>query len=179
MKSGAAIAVAAAILVSGCDDATVISHVDKMPNMKLDDLWTMQDGRGIPVEIHGQPFRTGSDLTLAEALRPPAGVAEGVKFYSAPVGTWKGGHAWRLVLHFNPRGGPNAYEDCKRDAEAVTNELPAEGYSVNVSFCKADEWQAHGFLKVLKGDGSDTQAYSDAMATLMSAIFQDDPGDQR
>ena len=32
------IAVLGAVLVAGCDEPTVISNVDKLPHMKLDDL---------------------------------------------------------------------------------------------------------------------------------------------
>ena len=172
-------ALVAAVGLAGCDEPTVISNVDKLPHMKLDDLWTMQDGRGIPVEIHGAPWRNGTDQALAEAIRPPAGVAKGVKFYSAPVGSWQGGHLWRMVLHFNPSGPANAYQDCKRTNEAVTGDRPETGYSVNVSFCKAEEWQAHAYLQVLKAEESDFEAYGNAMATTLSAIFREDPGDQR
>lgn len=173
------IAVFAAMVVSGCDEPTVISHVDKLPHMKLDDLWTMQDGRGIPVEIHGNIWRNSTDRALAEAIRPPAGVAKGVKFYSAPVGSWQGGHAWRMVMHINPQGPPNAFADCKLTEEAQTAERPETGYSINISFCKKEEWHAHAFLQVLKSEPGEFEPYSNAMATTLSAIFQEDPGDQR
>lgn len=172
-------AVLVGLLLAGCDEPTVISNVDKLPHMKLDDLWTMQDGRGIPVEIHGAPWRNSTDQALAEAIRPPGGVTDGVKFYSAPVGSWQGGHAWRMVLHFNPSGPPNAYQDCKRTEVAVTGDRPESGYSVNIGFCKQDEWQAHGFVKVLRSEADDFEEYSNAMATALTAIFREDPGDQR
>ena len=177
-KTGFAV-VLAALTLAGCDEPTVISSVDKLPHMKLTDLWTMQDGRGIPVEIHGSPWRNAVDRELAEAIRPPGGVTEGVQFYSAPVGSWQGGHAWRMVMHFNPAGPANAYQDCKRTEEAVTAERPETGYSVNIAFCKKDEWQAHGYLQVLKADAGDFEAYSNAVATALTAIFREDPGDQR
>ena len=166
-------------LLASCDEPTVISNVDKLPHMTLQDLWTMQDGRGIPVEIHGKPYRIATHRDLADAIRPPAGSAQGVKFYATPAGSWTGGHAWRMVLHFNPSGPPNAYQDCKRETVAVTAERPETGFSVNVSFCKRDEWQAHGYLQVLKSTEGDYEAYSNHMATLLSAIFREDPGDQR
>ena len=172
-------AMSMAAVLSGCDEPTVISNVDKLPHMTLEDLWTIQDGRGIPVEIHGKPFRVSTHRELAESIRPPGGVSKGIKFYSTPVGSWKEGHAWRMVLHFNPSGPPNAFEDCKRDREAVTAERPESGYSVNVSFCKEGDWQAHGFLKVLESEDRDFEVYANAMATTLSAIFREDPGDQR
>ncbi|MEM9063622.1 MAG: hypothetical protein AAGD13_24455 [Pseudomonadota bacterium] len=171
--------IAGALALAGCDEPTVISDVDRLPHMTLKDLWTMQDGRGIPVEIHGKPYRVATHRDLADAIRPPDGSAQGVTFYATPVGSWTEGHAWRMVMHFNPSGPPNAYQDCKRDSEAVTAERPETGYSVNVSFCKEDEWQAHGYLQVLKSTEGDYESYTDAIATLLSAIFREDPGDQR
>lgn len=165
----------ALILLAGCDEPTVISHVDKLDHMTTDQLWTMQDGRGIPVEIHGSPFHRITDREVAEVLRPPGGASQGVTFYAAPVGSWTGGHPWRVVLHFNPQGAPNSYADCKLVAEARTNARPENGFTVNVSFCKDDQWQAHGYMQVLKIEDGDTEALGDTLQQVMLAIFREEP----
>ena len=172
-------ALAMVLPLANCDEPTVISHVDRRPDITMDQLWVMQDSRGIPVEIHGRPFRVSTDQELAEAIRPPGSVAQGVKFYSAPVGSWKGGHGYRLVLHFNPNGAPNSSRDCQRDEEAETGDRPESGYSVNLTFCKEDAWQATAFLKVLKSEERDFEAYADAIGTTFLAIFQDGDADER
>lgn len=173
------ISLTAVVALTGCDEPTVITHVDRRPNITMDQLWTMQDSRGIPVEIHGSPFRVSTDQELAEAIRPPGSAAQGVKFYSSPVGSWKGGHGHRLVLHFNPAGAPNTYKDCRLDQEAVTGERPESGYSVNLSFCKEDEWQAQAYLRVLSSEDRDFEAYANAIASTFLAIFQEDKSDDR
>lgn len=162
-------------LLAGCDEPTVISHVDRLGSVTADDLWTMQDGRGVPVEIHGRPFDRITDREIAEVLRPPGGSSQGVKFYTTPVGSWKGGHPWRIVLHFNPQGAPNSFHDCKLIREARTNARQENQFSVNVSFCKNDTWEAHGFLKVLSISDGDTEALGNALQSLMLAIFREEP----
>ncbi len=162
---------ALAALVGGCDDPTVISHVDRLDGVEIDDLWTMQDSRGIPVEIHGAPFAHTTDRDLAAALRPPVTSAGELTFYAAAVGSWKGGHPWRVVLHFNPQGPPNAHADCRLEAEARTARLPETGFTVNASICRGAEWQAHGYLSVAEIEGGDLDAFGQHMRSLMLAIF--------
>ncbi|MEO1492734.1 MAG: hypothetical protein AAFV19_11330 [Pseudomonadota bacterium] len=163
------------VLLAGCDEPTIISHVDKLAHMSKDDLWTMQDGRGIPVEIHGSPFNRITDREVAEVLRPPGGASQEVRFYATPVGSWTGGHPWRIVLHFNPQGAPNSFSDCQLTREARTNARPEDGFTVNVSFCKDDQWQAHGYLQVLKIEDGDTDALGNTLQQVMLAIFREEP----
>lgn len=166
-------------LLSGCDEPTVISHIDRLDHMTADQLWTMQDGRGIPVEVHGSPFRRIPDREVVEVLRPPAGASQDVNYYAAPVGSWTGGHPWRIVLHFNPQGAPNSFSDCQLTREARTNARPENGFTVNVSFCKEDRWQAHGYMQVLKIEDGDTEALGDVMQQVMLAIFAERQNDDR
>ena len=153
-------AVLALLLVAACDEPTVITHVDKRSHMRLNDLWTIQDARGVPVEVHGAPFAHVSDRQIAEAIRPP--------------GSWQAGHPWRLVLHFNPQGAPNAQADCRRLAEARTNPAPAGRFTVNASFCNGPDWQARGFLQALEVEDGDLAAFADMMRQLMLAIFHEE-----
>lgn len=166
------LAVAAMLGLTGCDEPTVISHVDRMPHMVVSDLWTLQDGRGIPVEIHGSPWRRVADNEIAEAMRAPARTGDSISFYSQPVGGWEGGHPWRIVLHFNPRGGPNAFHDCRLVSEAVTDERMENAYSVNLTFCKQDKSQAHGYMQVLSAEPGDFAAWSNHVQNLFGAIFK-------
>ena len=165
--------VPALALLAACDDPTVITHVGKLSHMRLNDLWTMQDARGLPVEIHGAPFAHVSDAELAGAIRPPAGSAQEVRFHAAPPGSWRGGHPWRLVLHFNSQGAPNARADCRRVAEARTDPPAVGRFTVNASFCNGPHWQAHGFLQALEVEDGDLAAFADMMQQLMLAIFHD------
>lgn len=171
MRWSAALAL---LLVGACDDPTVITHVNKLGHMRMNDLWTMQDARGLPVEIHGRPFAHVSDRQIAEAVRPPSGSAQEVRFYAAPPGSWQGGHGWRLVLHFNAQGAPNARADCRRVAEARTNPPQAGSFTVNATFCHGPDWQAHGFLQALEIDEGDLDAFTHMMRQLMLAIFHEE-----
>lgn len=173
MKGNAAI-LAALLLMAGCDDPTVITHVDKLSHMRVNDLWAMQDARGLPVEIHGSPFANVSDREIAEAIRPPAGSAQEVRFYSVPPGSRQGASPWRLVLHFNAQGAPNAQADCRLVAEAPTAPPPPGRFTVNASFCEGPDWQAHGFLRALEVDDGDMAAFSAMMRQLLLAIFHEE-----
>ncbi len=167
-------AVLALALLAGCDDPTVITHVGKLSHMRLNNLWTMQDARGLPVEIHGMPFAHVTDAEIAGAIRPPAGSAQEVRFHAVPPGGWQGGNPWRLVLHFNAQGAPNSQTDCRRVAEARTNPPPAGRFTVNASFCDGPDWQAHGFLQALEVEDGDLAAFTDLMQQLMLAIFHEE-----
>ena len=157
------------LALAGCDEPTIITHVDRLSHMSQGDLLTMQGAKGIPVEFHGSPFRDTPATTLANAMRPPSGSAQGVRFAAATPGE---GHNWRLVLHFNPQDGiPNAFHDCKLTSEAQTAGPSAESFSVNATFCKGTEWQAHGFMKVLEIEDGDVEAFSRVMRQLFLSIL--------
>jgi hypothetical protein len=165
---------ALALALSACDEAeTVITHVDRRGNVGLDALWTMQDARGIPVEIHGSPFAHVSDQALVEALRPPAAASK-VAFYPRPPGGWMQGHPARMVLHFNPQGGPNTVRDCQMTGEARTNPPEAGSFTVNASFCRGPDWEAHGYLQALSVEDGDLQRFGDMMAQLMLVMFREE-----
>jgi hypothetical protein len=170
------LALALALAPAACDEAeTVITHVDRRGGFERSSLWAIQDARGIPVEVHGSPFRNISDLDVVEALRPPAGGAQDVTFYARPPGGWVQGYPWRLVLHFNPQGAPNAVADCKRVAEARTDP-PLEGsFTVMASFCERDEWAAQGHLQALRIEDGDLEAFADMMAQLIATIVREEP----
>jgi len=160
-------------LLAACDEPWIISHVDRLSHVSINDLWTAQGSDGIPVEIHGTPFKGASADRLAEVLRAPS-AASGVTFISVPVGSYNRDHGWRMVMHFNPIGAPNSQVDCKRSTPAQTAPQPTEGYSVNVSFCDGSDWQAHGFMKVLSAEPGDLQTYAQRMQALFSEVFREE-----
>lgn len=169
------IALLGALTVAGCDEPTTISHVDRMPDMVLDALWKIQDPRGIPVEIHGSPFHRITDADLVALLAVPAGAPQDITFYVIPAGSAETGYPWRLVLHFNPQGPPNAARDCALTAEARTNALPDGAFTMNAVFCKEKLWQAHGFLEVHEIADGDREAFTRHFQSLISAIFSAEP----
>ena len=163
----------AALLLAACDEPTVITHVDKLSHMRLNDLWTMQDERGLPVEIHGAPFAHVGDREIAAAIRPPGAAAQEVRFHAVPPGGWQGRHPWRLVLHFNAQGAPNARADCRLLAEAQTDAPPPGRFTVNATFCNGPDWQAHGYLRALAVEDGDMAAFSEMMRELMLVILHE------
>ncbi|MEM7506374.1 MAG: hypothetical protein AAF415_06485 [Pseudomonadota bacterium] len=157
------------LLLMACDDGTVISHVDKAASIELSDLVAMQVGGGIRTEIHGTPFERTTSDDLTRFLRPPSGASQATKWRDVPVGSVD--HGYRMVLHFNPSGPPNAFEDCRRKRPAITLPPMDVGFTVNMTFCKGEEWEAHGFLKATKTEARDFQDYTRVMRALMNNIF--------
>lgn len=161
--------------LAGCDDGTVITHVDRLPHVTRADLFTLQEAGGLPVEIHGRPWDGATAEELARALKPPAGGAQDVRFQAVPPGRGRGTHGHRLVLHFNPTGAPNSVHDCQATAEMPTR-APAEiGFTVNATICAGDSWVAHGYLQARKVAPGDWAEYGRVLQTLFLAIFREEP----
>lgn len=162
-------------LVAACDDGTVVSHVGRDPHVAIGDLRAMQEAGAVPVEVHGAPFANVTDADLAQALRPPSGPAQDVRFRAMPVGHWTGSrHGQRVVLHFNATTPPNAPRDCRLVERARTDPPLAVGFSVNMSLCNGDRAIAHGFLQATKAPPGDWEEYTRVMRALMLNIFREE-----
>ena len=169
-------ALCALIALAGCGDAEPeITLVERKKQFVVDQLWTWKDSRGLPVEIHGTPFTRTSDHALATALLQPNRETGDLSFYAAPTGSWTRGHSSRLVLHFNPQGDPDPYNDCKLRSEASTNPRPETGLTVHVTFCRQDKWLAHANLVAPNIADGDLKAFGEIMQKLMLKIFATDP----
>lgn len=160
------------VALAACDDGGwTITRVDKREPITLGTLWTLQDGQGLPVEIHGRPWRT-TDIEIAEAIRPPAGTSQETVFYARPPGAWVGGVGHRMVLHFNPNGPPNAYHDCGYVTETQTRAPTETGFSVMVSLCKANAWSAQAFLEAPKVASGDMAAFTKLMQNVLTEMLK-------
>lgn len=157
------------LLLAACDEPTVITHVGRDSSIDGSDLVAMQSGGGIPTEIFGTPFEGAEPEQLTEALRPPAGGAQGVRWRAVETGHDR--HGTRMVLHFNPLGPPNPSADCKQTSPVPTGPPRAEGFEVTMSFCKGGSAEARGHMRALKVAPGDFEAYQNAMRQLLNAIF--------
>lgn len=170
-RSARRLLAAALLALAGCDDATVITHVDRLQSVTESDLFAMQQGGGIPTEIHGTPFTGAAPDALAGWLQGPAG-ASAVRFRAVPVGATA--HGARAVLHFNPQSPPNPAADCRRSEPARTGAPQPEGFSVTFSFCEGSDAIAHGHLKALRLPEGDFEKYQTVMRSLLLAIFREE-----
>lgn len=165
------LALALALPLAGCDDGTVISHVDKAGQLTAGDLVTMQESTGLRVEVHGIPWKGATDAELAASLQMPAGEAQEIRFQAVPPGQWVNGRGHRLVLHFNPTGAPSGQRDCQATAEIRTGAPAETGFTVNATFCTKDAWAAHGFLQAPKTESGDWEEYTRVMQLLLASIL--------
>ena len=168
-----ALVIAMLLPLAACDEEpATITLADRRSDLVADDLWKLQDARGIPVEIHGAPFRRVSDADLAGAMKVPAQIQQDISFYATPTGG--AGHAWRIVLHFNPQGPPNASRDCSFNQETPTNALPDRGFAMHFVICQRDDWKAHAFLEVRDIEDGDLAAFQRHIQNVISEIFREE-----
>ncbi|MEM9044628.1 MAG: hypothetical protein AAGC81_08015 [Pseudomonadota bacterium] len=157
------------IFLAACDEATVITHVDRDTSIDGSDLIAMQSGGGIPTVVLGKAFQGASSDELIAGLQPPAGGSQEIAWREiSPEGPR---HRTWMVLHFNPLGPPNPAADCRLTDEIPTGQPRSEGFEVTMSFCKDNRAEAHGHLKALKVQSGDFDAYSNVMRQLLNAIF--------
>lgn len=163
------LALALAALVPACDDSG-IKQVERRSFMSANDLLALEQTSGVFVEIHGAPWEGATIEEIAGTLRMPQGPARGIRFRPIPPGQGFIGEGRRLVLHFNPVGSPNSDADCRATSPLETAPPPKGQFSVNVSFCKASEWQIRGFMRV-SADAGDWLAYYQSMERLLERMF--------
>lgn len=160
------------VLLAGCDEPTVITHVFRMPNIRESDLVAMQSHGGVAVEMHGAPWAGADKGGLAEVMEGPAGAAA-IRFRAQAI-AGPSFHGRRMVLHFNPAGAPNSPADCALNAEATTAAPPEKGFAVNMTICEGAEVEAQGFLRALETAPGDYESYSKAMRQLLNVVFREE-----
>ncbi|MBY8975592.1 hypothetical protein KHP62_07235 [Rhodobacteraceae bacterium NNCM2] len=163
-------------LLAACDDGTVITHVGRNVSIDMSDLVAMQQHGGIPTEIHGTPFAGASAEELASALRPPARAAQVTRWQAVEIGSID--HGYRMILHFNPDGPPNSQMDCRLTKPAETRPPQDVGFTVNMTFCKGNTVEAHGYLQSRKTRSGDFEDYARVMKALMNNIFSNAGNDR-
>jgi len=152
----------------GCDDAT-ISQQGRRAFLNADDLARMQEASGNLVEIHGAPWPGATPEELASTLRMPN--APDVRFRAVRPGAWVIGSGKRIVLHFNPVGGPNSNADCLTTEELETKAPTGRGFTVNASFCRGREWLVRAYMKVGSVETDDWLRYTQVMRKLLGNLF--------
>lgn len=160
-----------AVLLAGCDDPTVITHVYRDPSIHENDLVAMQSHGGIPVEMHGVPWQGASKAELAEAMTGPAGAAR-IRFRAQDI-VGPSFHGSRMVLHFNPPV-PNGAADCALTSESTGGEPPDRGFAVNMTICRDTRVEAQGYLKALETSPGDVEAFARAMRQLLTVVFREE-----
>ena len=168
-----ALTVSLLALLLACDDATVITHVFKLPNIRERDLFAMQTHGGIATEVHGLPFPGATPEAVAEAMQGPQGAAA-VRFRAQEI-VGPEFHGSRMVLHFNPLGAPNGPADCALTGPARTGEPTEKGFTVNMTFCRGQEVEAQGYLQAPEVAAGDHDAFARVMRQLLNVVFREEP----
>jgi hypothetical protein len=152
-------------LLTGCEDHTVVTRVDK----RIDDMRSyvvpMAAG-GLPVEIYGAPFDGVTEGEIIARLRLPGGWPTDIGFRAAD----RPGERGRLVLAFNIDGPPNGRAMC---AGTIPRLGPArqEGFTVLASFCNGDRLLSTGHMEARNTRADDPEAFRRVMTHLFQNIL--------
>ena len=154
---------ALAALLSGCEDRTVVTRIDKRFDDSRSYIVPMAAG-GLPVEAIGAPFDGVTVEEIASRLRMPGSWPADIRFRPSQ------GERGRLVLAFNPSGPPNGRALC---SGARPEPLPprAEGFVVTASFCNGDTLIATGHMEALNTRADDPEAFRRVMTSLLQQIL--------
>ena len=152
-----------AALLSGCEDRTVVTRVDKRFDDMRSYIVPIAAG-GLPVVTIGAPFAGVTPDEVIGRLRLPGGWPADIRFRPSQ------GETGRLVLAFNPSGPPNGRALC---SGARPEPLPpkAEGFVVTASFCNGDRLIATGHMEALNTRADDPEAFRRVMTSLFQQIL--------
>jgi hypothetical protein len=152
-----------AALISGCEDRTVVTRVDKRFDDTRSYIVPIAAG-GLPVEVIGAPFAGVTAGEVIARLRLPGGWPTDIRFRASE------GERGRLVLAFNPSGPPNGRALC---SGARPEPLPAkaEGFVVTASFCNGDTLIATGHMEAQNTRADDPEAFGRVMTSLFQQIL--------
>jgi hypothetical protein len=154
-----------------CDDVT-ISQQGRRAFLNAGDLAKMQEASGSLIEIHGAAWPGATPEELASTLRSPNNPE--VRFRAVRPGAWVVGSGKRIVLHFNPVGGPNSNADCLTTQELETKVPTGRGFTVNASFCRGTEWIVRAYMTVGSVETDDWLGYTLVMRKLLGNMFPED-----
>jgi hypothetical protein len=152
-----------AALLSGCEDRTVVTRVDKRFDDTRSYIVPMAAG-GLPVEVIGAPFDGLTAEEIVARLRMPGSWPADIRFRPAQ------GERGRLVLAFNPSGPPNGRALCS-GARPAPLPARAEGFVVTASFCNGDTLVATGHMEALNTRAEDPEAFRRVMTSLFLQIL--------
>ena len=158
------IAAAVAALLSGCDNPTKITQVDRLPAFGRS--WIVAvGGGGVPTVVHGTPFESWSAEDVAARLRFTHTLS-GVRFRAVAPEDASGN---RLLLLFNPERFP-AYAKACRGALPRMGPPRDRGFEVQAVFCAGDRWIATGYLEAYDVTAEAPDKFAQAMSQLFARI---------
>lgn len=165
----------AGALLAACDDGTVITRVQVWGDARS--YFTTAGAAGVATEVHGRPFARVSAEEVVARLRPPAGMAQDVRFRLVQQGEQAEGI--RLLLVFNRTDVPDTIRDCRRSARGQT--LPVEanpaqdvGFTVTATLCHAEARVATAHMEATKTRADDPEEFARVMRLLLMQITRND-----
>lgn len=164
------------IALVGCDDGTVISHVERDVALDRSRILAMAAGdNNIPVEIHGVLWPDLAPEEVAAALRLPNRYPTSIRFKLVAPGSLDQDED-KLVLFFNAASPPRVRRGCTLAAGAPS-EPPQNGpFRVTAVFCNGPDAMGSGALVASKQVSGDWPEFVRAMRVLFTQILDDFSG---
>ncbi len=157
-----------ALLGAGCDDGTVITHVDSAQARLARSMLVTAGPQGFPVEIHGAPFAGVTPAEVAARLKAPPRFPAGIRFRAVEPGA----EGRRLVLVFNRARHPDAWADCRLTAPPPALAPRSEGFSVSATLCSGQGVVVAGHLEARRSRADDPEGFARAMTLLLMSIME-------
>ena len=158
------------LALTGCDD-TDLNRVERRSFMTAEEVTEMLGQDALLVEVHGLPWPGANTAEVVGTLRMPEGPARTMRFQEVPAGQGHIGGGFRLVLRFNPAGGmPHHETDCRATSPLPVDPPGTEGFTVNATFCKQQDWQYRVFAEA-GVDAQDWLAYYYSMEKVLGALL--------
>ena len=158
-----------AMVLAGCGDPR-ITQVQRRLMVMEQDLPKMSGRHHMLVEIHGSPWPGADRSEVAGTIRMPDGPSKNLRFVLVKPGESRLGGEDRLVLHFNPTGGPDSVKDCHARSELPSDPPSTSGFTVNVTVCRGDEWMLRAVMESGAND-KDWLAYYQAFQAVLGKMF--------
>lgn len=164
------------VALSGCDDGTVISQVERSVALDHSRILAMAGGDSqIPVEIHGALWPNAAAEEVAAQLRLPNRFPPSIRFNLVAPGALDPDDD-KVALFFNAASPPRARRACQMTAEAPSDPPENGPFRVTAVFCNGSESMGLGVLVASKQVSGDWPEFTRATRLLFSRILDDFSG---
>jgi hypothetical protein len=168
----AALLAALAFSVSGCAEVSVVGGVDIAKNYQPEELRRYgSGGNELRVEVHGDPFGSGSQATARATVDAMQGqnIGNPVTFALDPAQEAK--PPSKVVIYFNPRGLVGSETWCDPREPITIAPAGSGSLRVNGAWCQSNYVISSASARIGSAGGLESQAFRGVVGELTRALF--------